>query len=324
MMKKDKKLYIIAGPTSVGKTQKSIEFSIKNDACILSSDPSLFYKELNIGTDKPSLKYRKRIKHYGIDISSIKKNPVNIKQYISIAVKSIEKIHSCNKRVVIAGASGFYLEVFFRPVINNYNINLSLRKKIEKRYHKNGLKFLIKWLKRIGNSEEDLLEIDLKNPIRVLRAIERCIILKIPIKRQKNFLKKSNFDFLKYEKKIFLIDRNDDDLKYRIQERIKKMFKKGFVKEVIKIKNNNFENNKIVLNNIGYKEILLELENTKKNFKNYDYNFKFSKRVMNELNNKIFKRTWNLVKKQRRWFKNRFNSFRKFKINLSNNSDQFF
>ena len=72
-MKKNN-LIIILGPTAVGKTKISVKIAKKINSPIISCDSRQFYKELNIGTDKPNEKTLKEIKHYFINSLSIKQN----------------------------------------------------------------------------------------------------------------------------------------------------------------------------------------------------------------------------------------------------------
>ena len=69
-MKQKSILYVLTGPTAVGKTKFALEWAENNNAAIMSSDALLFYRGMNVGVAKPSIEEQKRVVHFGIDLFS--------------------------------------------------------------------------------------------------------------------------------------------------------------------------------------------------------------------------------------------------------------
>ena len=135
------KLIVIVGPTASGKSALAIKVAKKFGGEIISADSRQIYKEMNIGTAKPTKKEMDEIKHHLIDI----KNPneeYTVADYKKDAVKAIGKIIKKSKLPVLAGGTGLYV----KAVVDNLEIpevrpNPALRKKLERRIGKKELGF---------------------------------------------------------------------------------------------------------------------------------------------------------------------------------------
>ncbi len=253
------KLIAVVGPTASGKTALAVKiaawlslprqrklFGIEG-AEIVSADSRQIYRGMDIGTAKPTKKEMRRVQHHLIDI----KNPdedYDVADFKFDAVKAINKIFDKKKVAILVGGTGLYV----KAVVDNLDIpkvaaNPVLRERLEKKMQTEGL----------GNLAEKLIEldpeaayiIDLKNPRRVIRALEVAIQTGQPFTAQR----KSGaplFDVLKLGIKI-----SKNKLRKKINLRAKKMIKLGLVREIKKLVARYGETTK-AFEAIGYGEII--------------------------------------------------------------------
>ena len=102
-------IIVIVGPTGVGKTSLSIELAKRMNAEIINGDSVSIYKELNIGSAKPTIKEMDGIKHHLIDIKSVDEE-YNVYDYQRDVRKLIDDITARGKRVIIVGGTGLYIK----------------------------------------------------------------------------------------------------------------------------------------------------------------------------------------------------------------------
>jgi len=275
---KNHKLIVILGPTASGKSELGLKLAKKFNGEIVSADSRQIYREMDIGTAKPTKKEREEILHHLIDI----KNPNQIYtvwQYKKEAIKAINKVIKKGKNPFLVGGTGLYL----KAVVENLEIpkvkpDWKLRKSLELKIKTRGLKSLYDELIKID--PEAAYIVDFQNPRRIIRAMEVAIKTKKPFSQQR---KKGEplFDVLEIG-----ISSEKENLKEKIEKRVDKMMKAGLLKEIknlIKI----YDKNLSTFDAIGYREII-------------DYlNKKIS---LAEAIEKIKKNTWHFAKRQMTWF----------------------
>ena len=142
------KLYLLAGPTSSGKTAFSIDFAQQHNCEILSCDAFCFYKGMDIGTAKPTPSEQSSVKHWGIDIIAPNEH-FSIKDYINYAQKSVKDIIYRGLNVLVVGGSGFYLKSFLAPITDDIVIPEEIELKILYLENHGGHDLLIKLLKEV-------------------------------------------------------------------------------------------------------------------------------------------------------------------------------
>ena len=245
-----KLLVFIVGPTAIGKTSTAIDLATHFNTEIISCDSRQFYKEMNIGTAKPSQNEMKKIKHHLVSNISINKN-YNISQFTydaDIILKSI--LHKKNIAILVGG-SGLYIESLIFGIDQIPEASMDLRNKLNNDLKNYGIKFLQDRLKKIDPEIFD--KIDIKNPRRVIRALEICLLSKKKYSQIIDKTKKTpKYDFL-----CIGLDCNREELYEVINKRVDSMVTNGLVTEVkslYKFRKNN------ALNTIGYKEIFEYIE----------------------------------------------------------------
>ena len=237
---------VIAGATGVGKTDLSIKLAQKINAKIISADASQVYKELDIGTAKVTQKEMQGIQHYMIDV-------VNPDEDYSVgdferAVNNIlnESCQKNRKNVIIVGGTGLYI----KSITDGFAKLPSKDEKIRAKLEIKELQELQEMLKELD--EKSYSEIDLSNKLRLVRAIEVCLLMgeKFSELRTKN-IKNNNYKFLK----IFLT-RDRNELYDRINKRVDIMISKGLIDEARKIYDK-YKKSLYKISSIGYKELFL-------------------------------------------------------------------
>ncbi|MCL2813049.1 MAG: tRNA (adenosine(37)-N6)-dimethylallyltransferase MiaA [Oscillospiraceae bacterium] len=117
-LSKKPKITVICGPTASGKTKISVELAKALGAEIISADSMQIYKELSIGTAKPSAGEMSGIKHHLIDIISVKSaadEPFSVAKYVQMAGECAGELIKSGKKVIVCGGTGLYIDHF----INN-------------------------------------------------------------------------------------------------------------------------------------------------------------------------------------------------------------
>jgi tRNA dimethylallyltransferase len=179
-----KKLIVILGQTASGKTDLSLALARQFNGEIVSADSRQVYRGLDIGSGKVTKKEMAKIPHYLLDVASPKKK-FSVAQFQKLAMVAIKKIHQKNKIPFLVGGTGFYIQSVTQGIsIPDVKPNPALRKKLFKKSPAE----LFSMLKKID--PERAKNIDAKNPIRLIRAIEIVTATKKPVPKiqtQKQF-----------------------------------------------------------------------------------------------------------------------------------------
>ena len=280
-------LYLLAGPTASGKTTYSIAFAKQHNCEILSCDASAFYQGMDIGTAKPSYKEQQQVKHWGIDIL-----PPNayfsIKDFVSYSQGVIADITKRGKDVCIVGGSGFYLKSFLAPVVDEIEASYEVKKQIDSLDQAEGLSGCLKLLKQLNHSLPD--NFDSKNPLKVKKALERCLTTGKTLIELKNQFDRQPPPYSSYNKQVFLFSKPTELLRLSVRLRTQAMLERGLLSEVENLLQANLLQPLMpAAQAIGYRESIAYIKNPT--------NIKI-------LENEITKNTYELIKKQSTWFRN--------------------
>jgi tRNA dimethylallyltransferase len=270
-----KRVIIITGPTASGKTELSIEIAKRINGEIISADSMQIYREMNIGTAKPTEAEMQGIPHYMIDEVSIG-TPYSVALYQKKAFECIEDILSRGKTPIVVGGTGLYINSLlynldFTKTTKNDKLRTELETLPSEELHRK--------LKELDETAAQRIHPNDKK--RIIRRIE---ILKSGIKEDYNFREKNtSYDFL-----VIGIWMDRKELYERTDRRVDIMIGRGLAREVAEIYKK-YPVNLIALQAIGYKEIIEYLEgrctlagaidNIKKNTR------RFAKRQLTWFNN---------------------------------------
>lgn len=270
-------LIVLAGPTAVGKTKLSIELAKNKNSSIFSSDSRQFYREMSIGTAKPSLDELNEVPHYFINNKSIEE-AYSAGDYEKEIINQLEDYFKNNKIAFLVGGSGMYIDAVCKG-LDNLPKDLAVRNRLNLELKENGIEYLQENLKILDPKQYGIM--DLSNSQRLIRALEVCRITSKPYSSLLTATKKiRSFKMLKF---LLHIDKNQ--LELNIEKRVDQMIKNGLFQEVENLRD---KKNLNALNTVGYKEIF--------NFFNGNY-------TKEEAINLIKRNTKKYAKRQMTWFK---------------------
>lgn len=243
-----KYLIVVAGPTAVGKTGLCINLAHHFNTEIVSADSRQFYREMNIGTAKPSEEELAEIKHHFINSLSIQDN-YNAGDYEKDALIKINEIFKRNPIVILTGGSGLYIQAVCDGLNAMPEVPEKVREKLNNRYRQSGLDDLLQELKE--RDPQYYNRVDRNNPQRIIRALEVCIAT------GKSYSLFRNSQQKKVVKRPFTIikvglERNRNKLYERIDRRMNTMIDQGLFEEATALYPLKRLN---ALQTVGYKEI---------------------------------------------------------------------
>ena len=273
---------VICGPTASGKTALSIELAKKVNGEIVSADSMQIYKDMNIGTAKPTTKEMENMKHYLIDFV-LPSERYSVADFKKDATYAIEEILKKGKMPIVVGGTGLYIDSLIYGIeYNEMQVDLEYRKKLETIAQEKGIEYLYNLAKKID--EKAMQKISINDKKRIFRVLE---IYKSTGKTKTQLELESRQKEVKYDFKLFAINMDRNILYDRINKRVDVMISNGLIDEV---KNLIDKYNKIptAMQGLGYKEVV-----------EY-FNGKYSKEDMIE---KIKMESRRYAKRQLTWFR---------------------
>lgn len=281
------KVLVICGATASGKTSLSVACAEKLNTEIVSADSMLVYRDLNIGTAKPTKEEQKGVRHHMIDVVSPLDN-FSVSDYEKMALPIVENLLAQGKTPIICGGTGFYVNaLLYKSQFGNTGASEAVRQKYETLYQEKGKEYLHALLSEKDlESAKKLHENDVK---RVIRALEIYDVTGKPKSMQRDE-SVPRFDFVAVS-----IDYPRELLYERINLRVEQMFENGLMEEVQTLLKNGVSKTAQCMQGIGYKEIAEGLE---------------SGASIDEMKELIKKSTRNYAKRQITFFKRMENHVR--------------
>ena len=281
---------IISGPTASGKTSTSISLAKNFGGEIVNFDSLLFYKELNIGTAKPSEEEQDGVKHHMVNSHSIS-DAINAADYFKEALPIINKLHQEGKIVYLVGGSGFYLQALLYGMYDSITTPAEIREKSDKLFKEEGIQPFLDILKE--SDPTSFKRYHENDHYRIIRAVEHFWTTKTPFSESRRGMETKKLDgpMFKYNWNTFHIhlDLPKEAHFEIIQKRTKLMIDDGLINETKHLLNSGFTGQEKPLKSIGYKETI-------------DFiNGKISSE--DDLIERINISTRQLAKSQRTWFK---------------------
>jgi tRNA dimethylallyltransferase len=271
-------LIVLIGPTGVGKTELSLSIAEHFQTCILSADSRQLYKDLKIGTAAPTPSQLARVPHHFVGTLGLT-DYYSAAQYEADVLEKLEELFQHNDTVVLTGGSMMYVDAVCKGIDDIPTVDKETRELMLQRYEEEGLETLCAELKILDPEYYQI--VDLKNPKRVIHALEICYMT------GKTY---TSFRTQKHKERPFRIiqiglTREREELYDRINRRVDEMMQEGLLEEAKSVYPFKHLNS---LNTVGYKEIF--------NYLDGEWSLDFAIEKIKQ-NSRIYSR------KQMTWFK---------------------
>jgi tRNA dimethylallyltransferase len=243
-------LIIIAGPTAVGKTELCLRLAKELNTEIISADSRQFYREMNIGTAKPSPEELATVKHYFINSHSIAAE-YSCGAFEADALALLQQLFREKQVVILTGGSGLYIQALAEGLDEMPETEPAVRQQLMAELAESGLEGLLNQLQRLDPVYYK--QVDRANPQRVVRALEVCISSGQPYSSFRSRSRKERpFRIIKIG-----LNRERPELYQRIDLRMDQMLAQGLAEEATALYPYRDHN---ALQTVGYKEIFDYLE----------------------------------------------------------------
>ncbi len=276
------KVIVICGPTASGKTALSIELAKQISGEIVSCDSMQIYKDMDIGTAKPTPDEMQGIKHYLIGHVSPEER-YSVADYKADAKKAIKEIIEKGKMPIVVGGTGLYLDsLIYEIEYQDIQLDEEYRKQLEEEVEEKGLEELYKRAKQID--EKAIEKISPNDKKRILRILE---IYHATGKTKTEQEIESRKKEVEYNYKVYALDWDRQKLYDRINKRVDMMMEQGLIEEVKQILDK-YHTFPTAMQGLGYKEVVEYLE---------------GKLTKEEMVEKIKMETRRYAKRQLTWFR---------------------
>jgi tRNA dimethylallyltransferase len=233
------------GPTAAGKTSLGIRLAFQLGCPIISADSRQFYREMKIGTAVPTTAELAQVRHSFIGNKSVTES-YNISQYENDVLELLPELFSTYSDLVMVGGSGLYVDAVCNGIDDMPDADPVVRNQLNELLKNEGIALLQQRLLELDPLY--YTEVDLKNPVRLLRALEVCIQTGKPYSQFRMKVKKErDFNIVKIGLAL-----EKPELNYRIEKRVDNMMKEGLLDEVRSLCSFRHLN---ALNTVGYKEL---------------------------------------------------------------------
>ena len=245
------KVIVICGPTASGKTKLSIEIAKKINGEIVSADSMQIYKEMDIGTAKPTIEEMQGIKHYLLDFVSPDKR-YSVADYKKDAINAIDEIIEKNKVPIVVGGTGLYINSLIYGIeYPEIEIDIKYRNELERTADEpDGLRKLYEMAIKID--EEAIKNISPNDKKRICRILE-IYHSTGKTKTQQEIESRKNGP--KYDYIVYGLNMDRDKLYDRINKRVDIMIQDGLIEEVKNVASK-YKEFPTAMQGLGYKEVL--------------------------------------------------------------------
>ena len=276
-------LICIVGPTAVGKTEIAIQLAQHLDAEIVSLDSRQIYREMDIGTAKPTPDQQGAVSHHLIDCVEVDQ-PFSVAEYQRLADIAIAEIRERGKRAMVVGGAGLYFRSIIDGLFDGPGADVEIRAKLQREADELGNLALHERLRRYDPEAAD--RVHPNNLVRVIRALEVYELTGKPISALQQQWK---VDEPRYSFRAFGLDMPREALYRRIEDRVDLMVEAGLVEEVKGLLDRGYPRNCVAMQSFGYKELIDYLDGV---------------RTLDEAITLLKQNTRRFAKRQLTWFRN--------------------
>jgi tRNA dimethylallyltransferase len=273
-------LVVLVGPTAVGKTAAAVDLAERLAGEIVSADSRYLYRGMDIGTAKPAPGELRRVPHHLIDVTTPDR-PWTLAQFQAAAYATVADIVGRGRVPLLVGGTGQYI----RAVTEGWQIppgqpSTELRAELERNLAEAGLPRLVERLQTVD--PESAARIDVRNPRRVIRALE------VALATGRSFVAQRRRQAPPYRIVFLGLTRSRLELYGRIDERVAAMFRAGLVQEVERLVAQGYTWDLPAMSALGYAEVGQYLR---------------GECTLAEAEQRIKRHTREFVRRQANWFK---------------------
>ena len=281
-----KTVIVVAGPTAVGKTDLCVRLARQLNTVVVSADSRQLYRELTIGTAKPTVTELGGVPHYFIDSHSIA-NPISAGQYEREALALFEQLFKTLDTIILTGGTGLYINAVLNGLDDMPEGNPQLRIQLQQQFEAEGITQLQAHLLQLDPAYAALA--DLNNTQRVMRALEVCLTTGKPY----SWFRQRAGIIRPFTARLIALQRPREELYSRTDKRMDQMLANGLVEEVRGLLP--FRQTP-ALQTVGYKEVFPYLDGE------YDYNTMVDLLKRNSRRYAKRQLTWFRHQNQFQWF----------------------
>jgi tRNA dimethylallyltransferase len=281
-------LYVVGGPTGVGKTHYGLAVARGFQTEIISADSMQVYRHFNIGTAKPTPEECNGIRYHLIDIVDPKEAGFDLATYIGLADEIIRALHTIGKIPLVVGGTGLYLQGLLEGIFDGPGKSETIRQELERVIAHRGIGALYDRLQEVD--PETASRVHPNDRVRIIRALEVFELAGKPISVLQ---RESREKAVRYPYRMVILTRERGDLYARIERRIEEMFSAGFIDEVRDLKDKSYGECIHSMQALGYYQVLEYLQGG---------------RSLEDVKSEIKKLTRNYAKRQLTWFRHMRNA----------------
>ncbi len=251
---KSREVVFIVGPTASGKSEIGLELANLLKTDIISADSQQVYRQLNIGTAKPTQKQQHRVKHHLIDVVD-PDQPFSVGKFKKLGEAVIEGLLQKQKIPLVVGGTGLYLRVLTRGLWDGPAADWALRKKLQTKEKQGGEGTLHEYLSRVD--PESAKRIHKKDLVKIIRALE---VYTLSGKTLTHFQRNHRFSEKRYKVLLWGLNWSREALYRRIERRVDEMLDQGLVDEVQGLLRRNFDAELPSMRALGYRQVVPYIE----------------------------------------------------------------
>jgi tRNA dimethylallyltransferase len=284
------KVIVILGPTGVGKSEVAIEVALQVRGEIISADSLQIYRHLNVGTGKPALEQRHKVRHHMIDVVNPDEE-FNVALYREMALRAIQEIHSRRNQAIVCGGTGLYIKALSHGLFVGPGKDAGIRSGLEEEAKEKGLGHLYARLKQVDPDATSWIHPNDRQ--RIIRALE---VFTLTGKRLSQWQGEHRFGDSPFEILKIGLNRDREELYELINRRCEEMVDNGLIEEVSWLIDNGYSTDLNPLQSVGYHHIGLYLRG--------EMSLEESISQMKQDTRRLAKRqlTWFRSDKEIRWF----------------------
>ena len=244
------RLLCLLGPTAVGKTEIAIQLAQRLNAEIVSVDSRQIYRQMDIGTAKPTAEEQQAARHHLIDCVDISQ-PFSVADYQSLADAAIADIQNRGKRGLLVGGAGLYFRAIVDGLFEGPGADTGLREMLEQEAEKLGVETLHQRLRACDPISAE--RIHPNNLVRVIRALEVYELTGTPMSEHQQQWQQEN---QRYPFTAFCLTMPRALLYSRIEQRVDVMLANGLIAEVESLLAAGYARGSAALRSFGYRELI--------------------------------------------------------------------